>query len=267
LCHSESIFNANLIFPCLNAVTAFLMDSNKNNIDNINDDMKVYFVPGEEQLVAMTKQLQRIGSKHDDRYKYNADGIVRLENKSNLETMILETSDNLGNNDNTKISFDLHKSMFGLLAMMKTIADKHEYATLDSFKKLKLYVIHASEYKCRIWSLSYKKENVFIFCRDDKVVINQNFSEKEDHLLPIVSFFGNLKEKLMGTINQLNVLQSERKNIKRNFRYESNTTPILLSKIINPTILRLTQNSDAKGLGDELPGSSPGYFDEYYNDE
>ncbi|KAF7722075.1 hypothetical protein EC973_003724 [Apophysomyces ossiformis] len=198
LSYSESVFNANLIWPCLNACVKFVKEHHNKNCDP-------YFVPGEESSNAVTTQLQRIGAKYDDRYKYNADGVIRLRGLLETEIMIVETSGSFDKRDKTKISFDLHKGMFGLLSMLKTIADKYEYASIESFKELKM--------------------------------------------------------KLTSCIDQLATLSSEHKQKKRLLRYEAVDKSTLLSSIVNPTILRLSQNYDSKGLAEELPCSSPGYYD------
>jgi hypothetical protein len=111
--------------------------------------MKPYYVPGEEPLNAMNKQLRIIGAKVDKRKVYLADGVVRLQELNDLEVLLLETSGSYQNKDERKISFDNIKGMFALLGMMKTVADQYSHASVESFQKLKLYYIQASgKYTC-----------------------------------------------------------------------------------------------------------------------
>lgn len=100
---------------------------------------KVTTFPGEEELEAMKKQQQNQGLT-DNRHRYKADGIVRYD--SNNEILVMETSAAYNNASLEKCSFDHYKAMFGLLAMIKTIADKHQYASFEMLKKLKLHFIH-----------------------------------------------------------------------------------------------------------------------------
>jgi hypothetical protein len=43
-----------------------------------------------------------------------------------------------------KITFDNSKGMFALLAMLKNIADKYTFASVDEFRKLKLHFVQPS---------------------------------------------------------------------------------------------------------------------------
>lgn len=134
--HSESLFNTNLIFPCLLATVSLL---------NSTTNFTAVFVPGEEPLKAMTSQLNHGKSKAvDNRKTYHADAVVRAGDFSGLEILLLETSGRYRNKDERKISFDNTKGMFALLAMIKTVADMFNFAFVDTFKKLKIYFVQAS---------------------------------------------------------------------------------------------------------------------------
>ena len=102
--------------------------------------MLPFFVPGEEGLNAMTSTS--IKTKTDHRKMYKADGIVR--DKDEQEVMIVETAGPFKKDDPRKIAFDSSKGMFALLAMLKTIADKHAFASCESFKKLELLYLQPS---------------------------------------------------------------------------------------------------------------------------
>jgi hypothetical protein len=123
--HSESVFNNSLVYPCMKA-TVFLL---RNSL------MAPHFFPGEEQLMAMTTQLTKMGTKVDHRKKYNADGVVRLIGLFDLEVLVIETSGCFKNQNERKIAFDNSKGMFTLLSMLKTVAGQFDYASVEQFKK------------------------------------------------------------------------------------------------------------------------------------
>lgn len=75
---------------------------------------------------------------------YNADGIIKFYNIKQLEILLLETSSSFGSTDKTKSSFDHHKGLFGILSMLKTVADEFYLASVGTFSKLKLFFVHAS---------------------------------------------------------------------------------------------------------------------------
>ncbi|KAI7855701.1 hypothetical protein BDC45DRAFT_438937, partial [Circinella umbellata] len=78
----------------------------------------------------------------DGRYRYNADGILRANSFSNLEVMLTEVSCGYGKAENSKVSFDHYKDMFGLLAMLRTFAETYKEASFDTFRKLKVHFLH-----------------------------------------------------------------------------------------------------------------------------
>ncbi|KAI7876468.1 uncharacterized protein EV154DRAFT_540307 [Mucor mucedo] len=91
---------------------------------------KPYFIPGEDELTAMTVQLRKMGFKVDKRRIYKADGIIRLAELEDLEVLILETAGAFNVEDHGKTAFDNSKGIFALLAMLKTIADHYKHASL-----------------------------------------------------------------------------------------------------------------------------------------
>ncbi|KAI8368399.1 hypothetical protein EDC96DRAFT_574255 [Choanephora cucurbitarum] len=61
---SEVVYNTNLLFPCFEAMVTLIE----------NHAFVPYFVPGEDALEAMSKQLKAMGAKADNRRIYKADG-------------------------------------------------------------------------------------------------------------------------------------------------------------------------------------------------
>lgn len=98
---------------------------------------RAVFYEGEERLQAGRENL-------GDDVVYFADGVVRAPEFSNLEIMLLETSNALDACTDRKKAVDFHKEFYGAVAMLKTIADTHKAADLDLFTNLKVYFMHVS---------------------------------------------------------------------------------------------------------------------------
>lgn len=124
LSESEACLNSNLIKPCLKVCSRMLR----------NKKYDITYLPGEIELTSMTEQLSKQGLL-DNRFKYYADGKVRI-NADKQEVLLLEVSSALGLATQDKIAFDHTKAMFGLLAMLKTLACKYSHGSFESFKKL-----------------------------------------------------------------------------------------------------------------------------------
>lgn len=74
---------------------------------------------------------------------YLADGVLRLAQYQNIEVCLLETSKAMKKAGKSKISFDHHKGMFGLLAMMKRLAHHYELASYETLSNVKIFFLHA----------------------------------------------------------------------------------------------------------------------------
>ncbi|KAI7888640.1 uncharacterized protein EV154DRAFT_425346 [Mucor mucedo] len=86
----------------------------------------------------MTMQVQSQGIT-DGRLKYNGDGKILVEDLS-TEILLSEVSSSYDENSKGKTSFDHHKAMFGLLAIIRTIASLYNYGSFETFSKLKLHL-------------------------------------------------------------------------------------------------------------------------------
>ncbi|KAG1558248.1 hypothetical protein G6F49_004678 [Rhizopus delemar] len=242
-------------------VLHYLVKPNLKTICNAIDHSKfnwakVGFFDGEEELVSMTKQLKRKGSFVDHRFIYKADGVVRLQEAHDIEICLVEASGKYLNQETRKIHFDHHKANYGCLAMLKTIADQYKYASVDVFEQLKIYFVHAADNKIKLWSLSYQDE-VFHFWREGVLNIEPKFEDKEMYQQDAINYYWTFKCKLEETLDIIKKIQvSHKSNIKKN-RYNSGETPKSLSEIINPSIIKLTENDHKKGMTDLGPfGSS-----------
>ncbi|KAI7888255.1 uncharacterized protein EV154DRAFT_426025 [Mucor mucedo] len=82
-------------------------------------------------------------NKHEDqRIIIKTDGVVRTA--GDIEILLLETAGPYNHIDLPKLSFDNSKGMFGLLFMLKTLADKYHNCSKTVFRELKLYFLQAS---------------------------------------------------------------------------------------------------------------------------
>lgn len=126
MCYRSYIFDASL-----KSCTQYLRDRGHD----------ITFLPGEIDLEAMTVQLKDKGMT-DGRYKYKADGLICANDFSSLEILLTEVSSGFGCTDISKVSFDHYKGMFGMLSMIRTIAQKYNRGTIQTFKKLKIHFIH-----------------------------------------------------------------------------------------------------------------------------
>jgi hypothetical protein len=106
-----------------------------------NKGYNITFLPEEIELEAMTAQLKNKGMT-DGRYKYNADGLICANDFSGLEILLTEVSSGYGSGDGSKVSFDHYKAMFGMLSMMRIIAQTYNKGTFDTFRKLKIHFLH-----------------------------------------------------------------------------------------------------------------------------
>lgn len=129
---SESCYRSYLFDKCMMTTTKYLSTLNHN----------VIFFPGEIELDAMTIQLKQKGM-NDGRFKYNADGTLVVDDHSEIEILLTEVSSGYGSTEAGKISFGHFKAMFGVLAMLRTVAQLYDQASFNTFKKLKIHFLHA----------------------------------------------------------------------------------------------------------------------------
>lgn len=241
--YSEAVFNHSLAHPCLPATATFLQEATP---------LGPYFTPGEEPLQAMIEQLTIMDSKVDKRKTYNADGVIRLHELYDLEILLLETAGSFQSKDERKISFDNIKGMFALFAMMKTVADRFDYASVELFKKLKLYFVQASDEYLRLWSIQYISNGTYKFNGEDKIVVVEDRSHVEQMLPSLLDFFYLVKTSLAKTCGLLQQLKHQHEQ-----NIDSNSQQTLLSDIICPKVFRLTYNRHGKGFARQSVISSP----------
>lgn len=105
---------------------------------------KADFIHGGAYLDSKTKRLKSLGCYINDKCQYKSDGLIKLYGTKKLEILLFETSGSFNYTDNVKINFDHHKGTFGSLALLKCIADEFFFASVEKFKKVKVFFVHAA---------------------------------------------------------------------------------------------------------------------------
>ncbi|KAG1055790.1 hypothetical protein G6F43_002267 [Rhizopus delemar] len=246
LSESEACLNSNLIKPCLQACSRMLR----------NKKYDITYVPGEVELTSMTEQLSKQGLL-DNRFKYYADGKVRI-NADKQEPLLLEVSSALGRATRDKIAFDHTKAMFGLLAILKTLACKYSHGSFESFKKIKIHFIHVHGHAIRHWTMMTPEPGVYIMTKEQKATIPVNINSMADDLASYVRFHLNLTGLLRETLDSIEELRKKhRSQLEVMISNEQISAETLLSSIINPVIIRLNEGKHAKEVvGSPQSGSN-----------
>jgi hypothetical protein len=180
--HSEAAFNSTTVFPLLKAVSQCFYEQYHT---------KCY--PSEEKLKPLYTQSKKIDSTVDARSWYNVDSIIRVGAHNNIELMIAEVSSCFSKPDKSKHATDHYKGMFGLLSMCKGIADNYKHASLESFKKQKVFFIQAYNQHVYLWPLFYADENLFCLFREKKAKIPFLFSNRSRGVLDFIYFVNEIK--------------------------------------------------------------------------
>ncbi|PHZ14755.1 uncharacterized protein RHIMIDRAFT_311975 [Rhizopus microsporus ATCC 52813] len=239
LIHSENCFKSDSLWPVQQAVAVYLRSKGH----------KAIFFTGEEELESMTRELEKDGQT-DGRYKYYADGVLRV---NNLEVLIMEASSAYDKATNIKFSFDYYKGMFGVLSIMKHIASKYKYASFDTFKALKIHFIHAFGSAVRHWSISFPEANISLMTKLDRseipLKLNDDNAKEANPLRHFIQLHLNLTVTLEETINILAQLK-----IEHQANYDS-MPAVTLEDHVDCLIVRLNEKKHAKDLNRDGPQS------------
>ncbi|OBZ82694.1 hypothetical protein A0J61_09256 [Choanephora cucurbitarum] len=238
--HSESVFTYCLILPYLEMIAFHLSEIG---------DLKAACLPGEETLLSMSKCLK----EKNGHFVYLADGVLRLQNLHDVELLLLEVSGTFLNTDMSKINFDHHKGMFGTLSMLKNIAKQFKYGDIKLFEKIKLFFLQGAGNRLRCWSVVYT-DDVSHMWLEDTLLLKYDFEDKEEFLPRALNFFLNLKNNIQETLVALKELKESHKDNLRQSRYD--ISPSLLTDVVKPTIVRLTQSEHAKNMSSVGPFES-----------
>ncbi|EPB91064.1 hypothetical protein HMPREF1544_02133 [Mucor circinelloides 1006PhL] len=227
---SESCYRSYLFDKCMMATTKYLRNINHN----------VTFLPGEIELNAMTLQLKQKGM-NDGRYKdtdvwYSREieipncnfAITIVNDLSAIEILLTEVSSVYGSAEAGKVSFDHYKAMFGMLAMIRTVAQSYDKASFSTFTKLKIHFLHAHGNSIRHWSMSTQSPDIYIMTKEQRIACEE-------------------------TLSVLKELKQEHETILRS----KGKKPQKLCNIINPIIIRLNEGKHANIVAEHDPMSVP----------
>lgn len=129
----------------------------------------------------------------DEKSCYKTDGLIKVFGFKKLELLVLETSGPYENTDRVKLKFDHHKGMFGMLAMLKTIADEYHFASVENFSKFKVFFLNGADKELHLWSISFKEEGIFDLWREATLEIKPEFEEVGEYMPQLVQFFWTMK--------------------------------------------------------------------------
>ncbi|KAG1047364.1 hypothetical protein G6F43_010184 [Rhizopus delemar] len=153
----------------------------------------------------MTKQLKTLGHFVDDKSQYTSDSLFKLFGLKDIELLLVEVSGCF--NNKVKLNFDYHKGMFGALEMIKSIADKYEYASIDQFEKAKvLFLIAAAGQYLYLWSLLYKKNDLLDLWMKSSLLYS-DFDDKQDFDPDLVRFCWGSKSIIEKSVESIVALK------------------------------------------------------------
>ncbi|KAI9267073.1 hypothetical protein EDC94DRAFT_657454 [Helicostylum pulchrum] len=200
-----------------------------------------YFIPGEDELESMTIQLECMGQRSKE-----SSVIVqtRLRDHMDLEVLILETAGAFDHDDNSKTSFGNSKGMFALLAILKTMADQYNLASVEEFS-----------YHTRLCSMQYARNGLYNFVREKKIVLSEDFDKREEQLEPLLNFFLDLKIFLEETSYRITALKEQHEESTKHYDSENNSQIVSLSDIICPKIFKLDFNTHGQHFSEHLKSS------------
>ncbi|KAG1468825.1 hypothetical protein G6F56_003613 [Rhizopus delemar] len=243
---NEDAFNQAFVWPYLDLIGKTL---NSNNC-------KGYFVQGQPCLVSMGRQLKATSAIVDETLQYKSDGLIKLFGLKNLELLLLETSGHFSNTDKVKIKLDHHKGMYGILAMLKCIADDFPFASVEAFSRVKVFFIQAADKRLHLWSVSYKEDGLFDFWRESCLEILSDWDDRMMYLPQLIQFCWNAKRLLENSVDNIHNLKKEHQANSSDCIYNPEKYT-RLSDIVNPVIIKLTKEEDSVGLGNLGPMFSP----------
>ncbi|PHZ09700.1 uncharacterized protein RHIMIDRAFT_240376 [Rhizopus microsporus ATCC 52813] len=135
--------------------------------------------------------------------------------------------------------------------MIKAVAGKFAYASVETFQKLKLYFVQASDEHIRLWSIQYAGNGIFNFNRENKGTVTEE-THQVQHMIPLLlDFFYDLRVdtfislgEAAKTIEELKVEDEAAKKVKG----ESSSQEMLLYGIICPEVFRLSYHLQGKAF-------------------
>ncbi|CEP17439.1 hypothetical protein [Parasitella parasitica] len=189
----------------------------------------------------------RRGLIKDNSEGYKADGILRYQDN---EILLVELCGAFKSTSRSKLQFDRHEGMYGVLGMLKHIRKQHCYASLDTFNKLKIFFIYTKECELQLWSIQFI-HGMFFFQRVATCVISEDFVHGMKFICPEeVSLDESIRQTLSNQNLQYEAIRKENISLDIAFNFFPTTATIGLTGLwssygfLRIFSTRLGENSD-----------------------
>lgn len=77
--------------------------------------------------------------------------------------------------------------MFGLLAMLKSIADEFHYRLLNTLSNSNYFYMQIRK-KLHLWSVCFQQEGIFDLWREADLTIKPDYDDKDEYIPALVKF-------------------------------------------------------------------------------
>ncbi|KAI9263835.1 hypothetical protein EDC94DRAFT_606280 [Helicostylum pulchrum] len=142
--------------------------------------------------------------------------------------------------------------------MLKNIADEFYFATTKTFKKCKVFFVHAASERMYLWSLHFEpKGPLFELWLEDSLWIKSDTNDKLEVLPCFSKFFWGMKQLLSEALNTYSLLRTEHCASIYNNLFYSTLPSDTLSTTVNPSILKLLE--EGTYLKDSLEWTEAGF--------
>jgi hypothetical protein len=141
------------------------------------------------------------------------------------------------------------RGLFGALAMLKTITVDYQYLSLATFKKIKVLFVHTTDRTVYLWSISLAPEGtIYKLWLENLLEIKPDIGDKLEAIPNFLQSYWKMKDLLKETSRMMMELKKEHDSILIENRFKSSSYLNSLSFIVNPSILRLTEEEDKTGM-------------------
>ncbi|CEG69431.1 hypothetical protein RMATCC62417_05508 [Rhizopus microsporus] len=205
------------------------------------------YCTGEKSVKAMNTQMDRLKLRISHYESYKADGIIYFKE---IEIFLMENSGSYGNCTKHKASGDHHKAVYGVLGMLKTIADTYRYATFDTFQRLKVFFLQTREKIMELWSIKAEQKNSYILYREAMMFVSVDVNDKNNMLEDSFTFLNTMKDMLMETADILSQIIEEHESLTQSASADETQAPThSLKEIVDPPIFKIIVEQGSRGLG------------------
>ncbi|KAI9276275.1 hypothetical protein BY458DRAFT_488889 [Sporodiniella umbellata] len=146
--------------------------------------------------------------------------------------------------------------MYGILAMLKCIADDFSFASDETLSQVKVFFMQAADKRLHLRSISYKEDDLFDFWREFCIEILLDCDDRTMYLPQFIPFCWSIKCLLENSVDIIYNFRKEHQVNSLNCIYNPKKY-IRLGDVVNPVIIKLTKDKDSAGLGNLGPMLSP----------